>query len=67
MKETDTLAVTKYAQKNVMTLNKIYEDFVLIHAEDSPSFTSVKKWTAQFKRCCGRDCTKDDSRKDFSK
>lgn len=60
MDKRETRAVIKYLQKKGMTPKEIHEDMVQTLAEDSPSYATVKKWAAEFKR--GRVSTEDDPR-----
>ena len=46
---------TKYVKKKDMTTKNIHLDMVLILDEDAPSYATVGKWTAEFKR--DRDST----------
>ena len=60
MDEVEARAIINYLQKKKkgITPKEIHEDMVRIFAEDSPPYTTVKKWAAKFKS--GRDSTEDD-------
>ena len=60
MDKTETRAVIKFLQKKGMTPKEIHADMVQTLAEASPSYATVKKWAAEFRR--GRNSTKDDPR-----
>ncbi|UYV79005.1 hypothetical protein LAZ67_17000627 [Cordylochernes scorpioides] len=53
-------AVIKYICEKGMLPNEIYEDMVDTLREDSPSYSTVKKWVAAFK--LGRISTEDEHR-----
>ena len=53
-------AVIQYLQTKGMSPKEILEDMVQTLGEDSPSYSTIKKWAAEFKR--GRDSTEDDPR-----
>ena len=64
-KSKNGLAVIKYPQKKSMAHKEIHENVVQIFTVDSPSYATVKKWAAEFKRC--RDNTEDDPGSGHSK
>jgi transposase len=43
-------AVTKFFVKEGLTPNEIHSKFVNVYGDPSPSFSTVKKWAAEFKR-----------------
>ena len=43
-------AVIKFFVKEGLTPNEIHSKFVKVYEESSPSFSTIKKWAAQFKR-----------------
>ena len=45
-------AVIKFFVKEGLTPNEIHSKFVKVYEESSPSFSTIKKWTAQFKSGC---------------
>ena len=49
MEKLDIRAVIKYFCKNGMPLKEIHEDFMETLGKESPSYSTVKKWTAEFK------------------
>ena len=53
-------AVTKFFVKEGLTPNEIYSKFIKIYGDSSPSFPTIKKWAAEFKR--GRTSLEDDPR-----
>ena len=58
-------AVIKYFCKKAMPPKEIHEDFMETLGKDSPSFSTVKKWAAEFKR--GRENIEDDGLCDHPK
>ena len=60
MDKTEARAVIKYLQKKGMTPKEIHEDMVKTLDDDSPSYSTIKKWAAEFKR--GRESIEDDPR-----
>ena len=40
--------------------NEIHSKFIKVYGDSSPSFSTIKKWVAEFKR--GRSSLEDDSR-----
>jgi hypothetical protein len=53
-------AVIKFFVKEGLTPNAIHSKFIKVYADSSPSFSTVKKWDAEFKR--GRTSLEVDSR-----
>ena len=51
-------AVIRYLGLKGLTPKEIHEDMVIILGENTPSYSMVKKWDAEFK--CSRDSLKDD-------
>jgi hypothetical protein len=43
-------AVIKFFVKKGLTPNEIHSKFIKVHGDSSPSFSTIKKWAAQFKR-----------------
>ena len=43
-------AVIKYFCKKGMPPKEIHEDFMVTIGKESPSYSTVKKWAAEFKR-----------------
>ncbi|XP_071083880.1 protein GVQW3-like [Haliotis cracherodii] len=60
MEKQEKRAVIKYLYKKGLTPNVIYEDMLSTLAEDVPSYATVKRWVAEFKR--GRSSTDDEPR-----
>ena len=56
--KTEARAVIKYLQKKGMTPKEIHEDMVQTLDDDSPSYSTIKKWAAEFKQ--GRESIEDD-------
>ena len=53
-------AVIKFFVKEGLMPNEIHSKFIKVYGESSPSFSTIKKWAAEFKR--GRTCLEDDPR-----
>jgi len=53
-------AIIKFFVKEGLTPNKIHSKFIKVYGDFSPSFSTIKKWAAQFKR--GRTSLEDDPR-----
>jgi histone-lysine N-methyltransferase SETMAR len=53
-------AVTKFFVKEGLTLNKIHSKFIKVYGDSSLSFSTIKKWAAEFKR--GRTSLENDPR-----
>ncbi|XP_006815359.1 protein GVQW3-like [Saccoglossus kowalevskii] len=60
MIQTEIRAVIKYLYEKGMTPKEIHEDMVTTLGEDSPSYSTIKNWVANFKR--GKERTKDGRR-----
>ena len=52
--------VTKYFCKKGMSLKEIHDDFIKTLGDESPSYSRVKKWAAEFRT--GRDSMEDNAR-----
>jgi len=53
-------AVIKFFVKEGLTSNEIPSKFIKVYGESSPSFSTIKKWAAQFKY--GHTSLEDDPR-----
>jgi transposase len=53
-------AVIKFFVKEGLTPNEIHSKFTKVYGNSSPSFSTIKKWAAEFKR--GRTGLEDDPR-----
>ena len=51
-------AVIKFFVKEGLTPNEIHSKFIIVYVDSSPSFSTIKKWAAEFKR--GRTSLEDD-------
>jgi histone-lysine N-methyltransferase SETMAR len=61
MDKTEYRAVIKcFVHIKGVTSNEIYSRFIKVYGDSSPSFSTIKKWAAQFKR--GRTSLEDDPR-----
>jgi histone-lysine N-methyltransferase SETMAR len=60
MDKTEYRAVIKLFIKEGLTPNQIYSKFIKVYGDSSPSFSTVTKWAAEFKR--GRTSLEDDPR-----
>ena len=60
MEKLEIRAVIKYFCKKGMPPKEIHEDFMETVGKKSPSYSTVKKWAAKFKR--GRESVKDDGK-----
>jgi histone-lysine N-methyltransferase SETMAR len=58
-------AVIKFIVKEGLTPKEIYSKFTIVYGDFSPSFTTIKKWAAEFKR--GRTSLEDDPREGLPK
>jgi len=58
-------AVVKFCVKERLTPNEIHSKFIKVYGDSSPSFSTIKKWAAEFKR--GRTSLEDDSREGHPK
>ena len=52
--------VINFFVKEGLTPNEIHLNFINVYGDSSPSFSTIKKWAAEFK--CGRTGLKDDPR-----
>jgi transposase len=43
-------AVIKFFVREGLTPNEIHSKFIKVYGDSSPSFSTVKKWAAEFKR-----------------
>jgi transposase len=43
-------AVIKFLVKEGLTPNEIHSKFIKVYGDSSPSFSTIKKWTSEFKR-----------------
>jgi transposase len=53
-------AVIKFFVKEGLTPNEIHSKFIKVYGDSSPSFSTIKKWAAEFRR--GRTGLEDDPR-----
>ena len=60
MENLEIRAIIKYFCKKGMPPKEIHEDFMETLGKESPSYSTVKKWAAEFKR--GRESVEDDGR-----
>ena len=50
IEKVEVRAVMKYLCKKGMTPKEIHEDFIKTLGNESPSYSTVKKWAIEFKR-----------------
>jgi len=50
MDKTEYRAVIKFFVKEGLTPNEIHSKFIKVYGDSSPSFSTFKKWVAEFKR-----------------
>ena len=50
--------VIKFFVKEGLTPNEIHSSFIKVYGDSSPSFSTIKKWAAEFK--CGCTSLEDD-------
>ena len=50
MEKVEVRAVIKYLCKKGMSSKEIHEDFMETLGKESPSYSTVKKWAAEFRR-----------------
>jgi transposase len=65
MDKTEYHAIIKFFVKEGLTPNEIHSKFTKVYADSSPSFSTIKKWAAKFKR--GRTSLEDDPREGHPK
>jgi histone-lysine N-methyltransferase SETMAR len=65
MDKSEYSAVIKFFVKEGLTPNEIYSKFIKVYGDSSPSFSTIKEWTAEFKR--GRTNLEDDPREGLPK
>jgi histone-lysine N-methyltransferase SETMAR len=53
-------AVTKFFVKEGLTPNKVHSKIIKVYGDSFPSFSTIKKWAAEFKH--GRTSLEDDAR-----
>jgi transposase len=58
-------AIIKFFVKEGLTPNEIYSKFMEVYGDSSPSFSTIKKWAAEFKR--GHTSLEDDPREGHPK
>ena len=58
--KTEYRAVIKFFVKGGLTPNEIHLKFIKVYGDSSSSFSTIKKWAAEFKR--GRTTLEDDPR-----
>jgi transposase len=58
-------AVIKFFVKEGLTPNEIHSKFIKVYRDSSPSFSTIKKWAAEFKR--GRTSLEVDPREERPK
>jgi transposase len=51
-------AVIKFFVKEGLTPKEIYSKFIKVYGDPSPSFSTIKKWAAEYKR--GRTSLEED-------
>jgi len=52
MDKTEYRAVIKFFVKEGLTSDEILLTFINVYGDSSPSFSTIKKWAAEFKRGC---------------
>jgi len=52
MNKTEYRAIIKFFVKEGLTPNEIHSKFIKVYGDSSPSFSTIKKWDAKFKRGC---------------
>jgi transposase len=52
MDEIEYRAVIKFFVKEGLTPNEIHSKFIKVCGDSSPSFSTIKKWAAEFKHGC---------------
>ena len=65
MDKIEYLVVIKFFVKESLMPNEIQLEFIKVYGDSSPSFSSIKKWAAEFKH--GRASLEDDPREGYPK
>jgi histone-lysine N-methyltransferase SETMAR len=65
MDKTEYRAVIKFFVKEGLTPKEIHSKLIKVYGNSSPSFSTIKKWAAEFKR--GRTSLEDDPREEVQK
>jgi transposase len=52
MDKIEYCAVIKFFVKEGLTPDEIHSKFIKVYGDFSPSFSTIKKWAAEFKRDC---------------
>jgi hypothetical protein len=52
MDKTEYRAIIKFFVKECLTPNEIHLKFIKVYGDSSPSFSTIKKWAAEFKHGC---------------
>jgi transposase len=65
MDKTEYRAVIKFFVKEGLTPNEIHSKFTKVYGDSSPSFSTIKKWAAEFK--CGCTSLENDQREGHPK
>jgi len=60
MDKIECRAVIKFFVKEGLTPKEFHSKFINVYGDSSPSFSTIKKWAAEFKR--GRTSLEDDPR-----
>ena len=60
MDKTEYRVVIKFFVKEGLTPNEIHSKFIKVYGNSCPSFSTIPKWAAEFKR--GRTSLEDDPR-----
>jgi histone-lysine N-methyltransferase SETMAR len=60
MGTTEFRAVIKLFAREGLTPNEIHSKFINVYGDSSPSFSTIKKWAAEFRR--GRTSLEDEPR-----
>jgi hypothetical protein len=50
MDKIEYCTVTKFFVKEGLMPNEIHSEFINVYGDSSPSFSTIKKWAAEFKR-----------------
>jgi histone-lysine N-methyltransferase SETMAR len=61
MDKTEYRAVIKFFLKEGLTPNEMHSKFIKVYGDSSASFSTIKKWAAEFKR--GRTSLQDNPRR----